>query len=106
MVPQDPKIITQLIWQGPLDMPSQEENKEQHIEALAEKGIHTLARMGRALCAQLTAPIVDLPEFPRMKKMLDLGGGPCLNCMAIVRAHPSLTGTVFDFQERCLIFLR
>ncbi|PIE74884.1 MAG: methyltransferase [Deltaproteobacteria bacterium] len=97
MVPQDSQTLAELIRQGPPDMPSQEENKEQHIETHAEESIHTLARMERALCAQLTAYIADLPEFPRMKKMLDLGGGPGLYCMSLVSAHPTLQGTVFDF---------
>ncbi len=66
------------------------------MEAHAEK-VHMLARM-ELLFAEMAASIVsELPEFPRMKKMLDLGGGAGLNCMAIVKAHPSLTGTVFDF---------
>ncbi len=97
MVPQDPQSLAQLIRQGPPDMASQEENQEQHMEAHAEENIHTLARMELAGCAQLAASIAELPEFPRMKKMLDLGGGPGLYCMALVKAHPSLTGTVFDF---------
>ncbi len=97
MVPRDPQSLAQLIRQGPPDMESQEENKEQHMEAHAEENIHTLARMELAGCAQVAAFIAGLPKFPRMKKMLDLGGGPGLNCMAIVKAHPSLTGTVFDF---------
>ena len=46
----------------------------------------------------LAASIVsDLPEFPRLERMLDLGGDPGLKCMAIVNAYPGLKGTVFDF---------
>jgi cyclopropane fatty-acyl-phospholipid synthase-like methyltransferase len=37
-----------------------------------------------------------LPEFPPFRRMLDLGGGPGLIGMAIVAAHPSMTGVVFD----------
>lgn len=54
-------------------------------------------RAGRA--QQVAAMISNLPEFPRMKKMLDLGGGAGLICLAIVAAHPTLTGVIFDRPE-------
>ena len=38
----------------------------------------------------------ELPQFSRFTRMLDLGGGPGLNAMAVVQAHPTMTGTVFD----------
>ena len=34
-----------------------------------------------------------------MKKMLDLGGGAGLICLAIVAAHPTMTGVIFDRPE-------
>jgi len=37
-----------------------------------------------------------LPEFPSIRKMLDLGGGPGLIGIAIVAAHPSMKGVIFD----------
>ncbi|WP_155322832.1 methyltransferase [Desulfosarcina ovata] len=47
--------------------------------------------------AQKIAEIVrSLPEFPRMNKMLDLGGGAGFYAMAIVSAHETMTGVVFD----------
>lgn len=36
------------------------------------------------------------PEFPQMKKMLDLGGGSGFFTQAIVAAHPSMTGVIFE----------
>ena len=36
------------------------------------------------------------PEFPTMKMMLDLGGGAGFFTQAIVGAHPSMTGVVFE----------
>lgn len=36
------------------------------------------------------------PGFSGFLKMLDLGGGPGLNAMAVVGAHSSMTGTIFD----------
>ena len=37
-----------------------------------------------------------LSEFPSFQKMLDLGGGPGLVGIAIVAAHPSMKGVIFD----------
>ena len=36
------------------------------------------------------------PGFLDFSKMLDLGGGPGLNAIAVVGAHPSMSGTIFD----------
>ena len=54
-------------------------------------------RAGRA--QQAAALVSKLPEFPHMKKMLDLGGGAGLIGLAIVAAHPTMTGVVFDRPE-------
>lgn len=51
-------------------------------------------RAGRA--QQAAAMIRQLPEFPGMKKMLDLGAGAGLIGLAIVAAHPTMTGVLFD----------
>ncbi len=51
-------------------------------------------RAGRA--QQAAAMISQLPEFPSMKKMLDLGAGAGLIGLAIVVAHPTMTGVLFD----------
>jgi len=40
--------------------------------------------------------VVELPEFPSFKKMLDLGGGPGLIGMAIVAEHPNMKAVNFD----------
>ncbi|MCF8033846.1 MAG: methyltransferase domain-containing protein [Desulfarculaceae bacterium] len=61
--------------------------------AMAE-GMANSARAGRALFAQ--GLVRKLPEFAWFKKMLDLGGGPGIHCIAMVQAHPSMTGVVFD----------
>jgi len=51
-------------------------------------------RAGRA--QQAAAAVSTLPEFPRMRRMLDLGGGAGLIGSSIVAAHPSMTGVLFD----------
>jgi len=51
----------------------------------------------RAGTAQQAVEIVSgLPEFPSFGKMLDLGGGPGLIGIAIVAAHPTMKGVIFD----------
>jgi predicted O-methyltransferase YrrM len=51
-------------------------------------------RAGRA--QQAAAMISRLPEFRSMKRMLDLGAGAGLIGLAIVAAHPTMTGVLFD----------
>lgn len=47
--------------------------------------------------AQALAKIVaSQPEFPNMRTMLDLGGGAGFFTQAIVAAHPSMKGVVFE----------
>jgi SAM-dependent methyltransferase len=56
-----------------------------------------MANAERAGIARQAPEIVsDMPEFPTLKKMLDLGGGPGLIGIAILAAHPSMSGTIFD----------
>ena len=57
----------------------------------------TSAQYMRSGYAQQVADIVSrLPEFPSMEKMIDLGGGPGINGIAIVAKHPNMRGVVFD----------
>ena len=57
----------------------------------------SLANYERAGVAQQAVEFVsELPEFPSFRKMLDLGGGPGLVGIAIVGAHPSMKGVIFD----------
>jgi predicted O-methyltransferase YrrM len=57
---------------------------------------HTLASAEKTYAKEAADIISDLPEFSSMTKMLDLGGGPGLLGMAIVSAHPSMKGVIFD----------
>ena len=61
------------------------------------KEAEVYANCQRAGVAQRAAAMVSqLPEFPRMKRMLDLGAGAGLIGIAIVAAHPTMTGVLFD----------
>jgi predicted O-methyltransferase YrrM len=65
--------------------------------ALRARETEIYANGQRAGPAQRAAAIVSkLPEFPHMHKMLDLGAGAGLIGLAIVAAHPTLTGMLFD----------
>jgi hypothetical protein len=56
-----------------------------------------IANSERGGSARQAAEIVaGLPEFASFQRMLDLGGGPGIIGMAIVAAHPTMRGTIFD----------
>lgn len=68
--------------------------------SLQERETEIYANYQRAGCAQQAAAIISrLPEFPHMNRMLDLGGGAGLIGTAIVAAHPTMTGVIFDRPE-------
>ncbi len=68
-----------------------------HLPGTGAESVDTIVGYERAGAAQQAVEIVSaLPEFPLFRKMLDLGGGPGLIGMAIVAAHPSMKGVVFD----------
>ena len=68
--------------------------------SLQERETEIQANYQRAGYAQQAAAIISrLPEFPHMNRMLDLGGGAGLVGMAIVTAHPTMTGVIFDRPE-------
>ncbi len=57
----------------------------------------TMANYQLGGCVQkMTRFMSARPEFSSMKKMLDLGGGHGLFCIAMIEAHPSMTGVIFD----------
>lgn len=57
----------------------------------------SMANYQRGGIAQKMAGIVSkIDGFASFKKMLDLGGGPGLYCIAMVAEHPSMHGVIFD----------
>jgi SAM-dependent methyltransferase len=85
--------LPQLVKEGPPPPPETPPFSE---EALA-KSVILMADIERAGYAQEAVEIVlKLPEFPSFQTMLDLGGGPGLIGMAIVDAHPTMRGIIFD----------
>nr|MDO8134914.1 methyltransferase [Candidatus Njordarchaeum guaymaensis] len=84
-----PENLSQLIKEGPQPIPEMAFSEEKFAQEYAS--------YERAHDAQMMVKIVsELPEFPSFQRMLDLGGGPGLIGMAVVAAHPSMKGVIFD----------
>jgi len=85
--------LSTLIMKGPSSQ-SQIDGESEHVCA---QWVGTQANYERSGIAQSVAEIIqELPEFPSFQRMLDLGGGPGIIGMAIVAAHPTMRGVLFD----------
>jgi len=88
--------LSKLIKEGPPPTPEMAPETTFSEETFAQE----LASSERAGNAQIMVDVVsELPEFPSFRKMLDLGGGPGLIGMAVVAAHPSMKGVIFDLSS-------
>ena len=88
--------LPKLVKEGPL--PSKE--ADMGSEEMWAQFAVSMANGERAGIAQQFVEIVsELPEFKSFEKMLDLGGGPGLIGIAIVAAHESMKGVIFDRPE-------
>ncbi|WP_095053855.1 methyltransferase [Pseudomonas sp. Irchel s3b2] len=59
-----------------------------------------IAQEQRAVTVEVALRLMaQVPEFPAVRRMLDLGGGPGLVAIALARDNPMLTGEVFDFAQ-------
>ena len=87
--------LPKLVKEGPPPPPSPE--ADMGSEKIWAQFAAAMANAERAGIARQAPEIVsELSEFPSFKKMLDLGGGPGLIGIAIVAAHPSMKGVIFD----------
>ena len=86
--------LPKLVKKGPPPaLPEEDGNSEE----MCMKFTAAHASTERAGMAQQVAEIVsELPEFPTLQKMLDLGGGPGLIGIAAVATHPNMSGVIFD----------
>lgn len=50
------------------------------------------------MTAQLTQAIVDAYDYSSLTRIVDVGGGHGALLAAILRANPSLQGTLFDLE--------
>lgn len=88
------ETLTELVTNGP----SSGARRRHSIPWAKEAEIR--ANGQRAGAAQHAAAMISrLPEFPEMKKTLDLGAGAGLIGLATVAAHPTMTGVLFDRPE-------
>ncbi len=85
--------LSRLVREGP---PTSSPETDMDSEEICVQAAF-LANYERAGIAQQMAEIVSgLPEFPLFRRMLDLGGGPGIIGIAIVSAHPTMKGVIFD----------
>jgi len=99
-------LASQIEWHKPVlddlatlvtEGPPQVQEMDAESEEVWGKMAALMANYERSGVAQQIAAIVsELPEFPTLTKMLDLGGGPGLLGIAIVAAHPDMRGVIFD----------
>ncbi len=90
--------VAKLVKEGPND----ENTSKMGLEAYSmfsdlTEMMKSLQRGGRA--REIADLVSELPEFPGFEKMLDMGGGPGLIGMAVVRKHPKMNGVIFDVHE-------
>lgn len=79
---------------GP-DSPAEEEtmNGEAHCEYYTHShAASSFAGVAKSFANHISA----LPGFKECRKLLDLGGGPGINAMAVTEKNPDLKATVFD----------
>jgi predicted TPR repeat methyltransferase len=89
--------MVELIRNGPSEL---KREKRLDSEEQWKSSADHLVNYQKACLARLAADIAEsLPEFPHLKKMLDLGGGPGLAGMAILQRHPRLEGVLCDMPS-------
>ncbi len=75
--------------------PSHDEhmNSEEYCEAFT----HSHAATSFAgIAHDIARSLAEIPGFDRCRTMMDLGGGPGVNAMAVVRAHGNIKAVVYD----------
>jgi predicted TPR repeat methyltransferase len=84
--------IGRRVRSGPTDEPTNLGN-----ETIWAAHARSMANYQRSGAAQKMATLVaQVDGFDSFEKMLDLGGGPGLYCIAMVAEHPSMRGVIFD----------
>ena len=85
--------LSRLIRTGPV-LHHEDDNADPKKWSQAAYWIANEERAGMA--QQMSRLASQLPEFLSFRKMLDLGGGPGIFCIAMVAEHPTMTGVIFD----------
>ena len=79
---------------GPGDSP---EDENMNSEAFCERytAAHAATSLG-GIARDFARHISGLPRFLSFRTMLDMGGGPGINAMAVAQENPHIRATVFD----------
>jgi SAM-dependent methyltransferase len=86
--------IPELVRSGP---PGPGKMKRIDDEGQWKRSVRHLATYQKAGVADRIADLVaELPEYPGMRRMLDVGCGPGIICMRIVERHPHMMGVLCD----------
>lgn len=85
--------IDSLVKNGP---PEQQEVNMSNGELWSESARSSAAYQYCGEAQHIARIVAALPEFSKMKLMLDLGGGAGFYSMVIVNAHPSMKGVIFE----------
>ncbi len=93
MAPDLPlETLLSLVRQGP-----PEKKSDMGSEGIWASYAVNMANYQRAGLARQAVDIVSqLPGFYTFQKMLDLGGGPGIVCLAVTAASPAMAGVIFD----------
>ncbi len=83
-----------LVTKGPQELKDGPERESEEKTARWAKAVAEYERSG--IASMVAGLMGELPEFSSFRKMLDLGGGPGLIGMAVVAAHPTMRGVIFD----------
>lgn len=73
------------------------EDENMNSEAYCERytAAHAASSLG-GIAKDIARQIAALPEFSACRTMLDLGGGPAINAMAVAQENPQIRVKVFD----------
>jgi len=86
--------LCELVRSGPPELRPEEKLDNPEIWRQAARSLAAYQRSGLAdLASDLVAA---LPEAPRLRRMLDLGGGPGLVGMTIILRRPGMTGALCE----------
>ncbi|GAB6146895.1 methyltransferase [Desulfocicer niacini] len=84
--------LTKMLRSGPQDVPANLGD-----ESIWEEYARSMANYQRCGAAQqMAATVSQINGFENFQKMLDLGGGPGLYCIAMVGEHPTMHGVIFE----------
>jgi len=90
---QSKKQMKELLKNGPMV----NQDSADFSDNCFARHIKAMRNFSRSGPSQVVSDIIShLPEFAKMRKMLDIGGAHGIDCIAVVLRNPELRGVVFD----------